>query len=48
MYNASTGLSGIADTDTGLKFLNKTTVVPYSSTKSRYEGTGTAPGVQKS
>ena len=25
MYNASTGLSGIADTDTGLKFLDKTT-----------------------
>jgi simple sugar transport system substrate-binding protein len=48
MYNASKGLSGIADVDTGLKFLNKTTVVPYSSTKSRYEGTGTAPGVQKS
>ena len=48
MYNASTGLSGIAETDTGLKFLDKTTVVPYSSTKSRYEGTGTSPGVQKS
>ena len=48
MYNASGGLSGIAETDTGLKFLDKTTVVPYSSTKSRYEGTGTAPGVQKS
>jgi simple sugar transport system substrate-binding protein len=48
MYNASQGLSGIADVDTGLKFLDKTTVVPYSSTKSRYEGTGTSPGVQKS
>ena len=48
MYNASQGLSGIADVDTGLKFLDKTTVVPYSSTKSRYEGTGNAPGVQKS
>jgi simple sugar transport system substrate-binding protein len=47
MYKASTGLSGIAEVDTGLKFLDKTTVVPYSSTKSRYEGTGTAPGVQK-
>jgi simple sugar transport system substrate-binding protein len=47
MYNASQGLSGIAETDTGLKFLNKTTVLPYSSTKSRYEGTSTAPGVQK-
>jgi simple sugar transport system substrate-binding protein len=48
LYKASDGLSGIADVDTGLKFLNKTTVTPYSSTKSRYEGTGTAPGVQKS
>jgi simple sugar transport system substrate-binding protein len=48
LYNASQGLSGIADVDTGLKFLDKTTVIPYSSTKSVYEGTGTTPGVQKS
>jgi simple sugar transport system substrate-binding protein len=48
MYNASQHLSGIAEVDTGLKFLDKTTIVPYSSTKSRYEGTGTSPGVQKS
>ena len=48
MYKASQGLSGISDVDTGLKFLDKTTVVPYSSTKSRYEGTGTSAGVQKS
>ena len=47
MYNASQHLSGIAEVDTGLKFLDKTTILPYSSTKSRYEGTGTAPGVQK-
>ena len=47
LYNASQGLSGIADVDTGLKFLDKTTVLPYSSTKSRYEGTGNTPGVQK-
>jgi simple sugar transport system substrate-binding protein len=47
LNKVSTGLSGIADVDTGLKFLDKTTVTPYSSTKSRYEGTGTAPGVQK-
>ena len=47
MYNASQHLSGIAEVDTGLKFLDKTTIVPYSSTKGRYEGTGTAPGVQK-
>jgi simple sugar transport system substrate-binding protein len=48
MYNASQHLSGIADVDTGLKFLNSSTVLPYSSTKSRYEGTGTSPGVTKS
>jgi simple sugar transport system substrate-binding protein len=48
MYKASQGLAGIAEVDTGLKFLDKTTVVPYSSTKSRYEGTGNSPGVQKS
>jgi len=47
MFNASQRLSGIADVDTGLKFLDNGTVVPYSSTKSRYEGTGTSPGVQR-
>jgi simple sugar transport system substrate-binding protein len=45
MYQVSKGLSGIADIDTGLKFLTNETVVPYSSTKSRYEGTSSAPGV---
>jgi simple sugar transport system substrate-binding protein len=48
LIKASNGLTGAADVDTGLKFLNKTTVVPYSSTKSRYEGTSNTPGVQKS
>jgi simple sugar transport system substrate-binding protein len=48
MYKASQGLTGIAEVDSGLKFLTKETIVPYNSTKSRYEGTGTAPGVQKS
>jgi simple sugar transport system substrate-binding protein len=38
-------LSGIADVNTGLKFLDKTTVGPYNDTKSRYEGTATAAGV---
>jgi simple sugar transport system substrate-binding protein len=46
-YKASQGLTGPADVDTGLKFLDSKTVVPYSSTKSEYEGTGTKPGVQK-
>jgi simple sugar transport system substrate-binding protein len=47
MYNASGSLSGIADTNTGLKFLDKTTVAPYNRTKSRYEGTASAAGVAK-
>jgi simple sugar transport system substrate-binding protein len=47
LYNASQGLTGIADVDTGLKFLTKDTIVPYADTKSRYEGTGTSAGVSK-
>jgi simple sugar transport system substrate-binding protein len=47
MYTVSGGLSGIADTNTGLKFLDKTTVADYNNTKSRYEGTASAPGVAK-
>ncbi len=47
MYQATQSLTGIADVNTGLKFLDKTTVVPYNSTKSRYEGTSTGAGVQK-
>jgi simple sugar transport system substrate-binding protein len=47
MYQASGTLSGIADTNTGLKFLDKTTVGPYNSTKSRYEGTSSSAGVAK-
>ena len=45
LYKASKGLTGIADVDTGLKFLNKETVQPYVSTKSRYEGTSSTAGV---
>ena len=48
MYKASQSLTGIADVNTGLKFLDKTTVGPYNTTKSRYEGTSTAAGVTKS
>src|SRR5579884_1298424 len=47
MYNITQKLTGIADINTGLKFLDKTSIIPYNSTKSRYEGTGTAVGVQK-
>ncbi|MFZ1992537.1 MAG: sugar ABC transporter substrate-binding protein [Solirubrobacteraceae bacterium] len=48
MYQVTQTLTGMADVNTGLKFLDKTTVGPYNSTKSRYEGTGTGVGVQKS
>ena len=47
MYNITQRLTGVADINTGLKFLDKTSIVPYNSTKSRYEGTGTGIGVQK-
>jgi simple sugar transport system substrate-binding protein len=45
LYKMSGTLSGIADVNTGLKFLDKTTVVPYNSTKSRFEGSSSAVGV---
>ena len=47
LYNASKGLTGPADVNTGLKFVTKSTIGPYVTTKSRYEGTGTSAGVQK-
>jgi simple sugar transport system substrate-binding protein len=47
MYKATQTLTGVADINTGLKFLDSTTVVPYNTTKSRYEGTNTSAGVQK-
>jgi simple sugar transport system substrate-binding protein len=47
LAKASSTLSGVADVNTGLKFLDKTSVVPYNSTKSRYEGTSSSPGVAK-
>ena len=48
MYQVTQKLTGIASVNTGLKFLDKTTVVPYNATKSRYEGTATGVGVTKS
>lgn len=47
LYKATQQLTGTADVNTGLKFLDSKTIVPYASTKSRYEGTGTKVGVQK-
>jgi simple sugar transport system substrate-binding protein len=42
LYKVSGSLSGPADVDTGLKFIDKETVKPYVETKSRFEGTSTA------
>ena len=47
LYAVSKTLTGMADVNTGLKFLDKDTVKPYNSTKSRYEGTSKAAGVSK-
>jgi simple sugar transport system substrate-binding protein len=47
MYSVSGSLTGMADTNTGLKFLDKTTVAPYNDSKSRYEGTSSSAGVAK-
>jgi simple sugar transport system substrate-binding protein len=47
LYNVTQTLTGMADVNTGLKFLDKTTVGPYNSTKSRYEGTSSGVGVQQ-
>jgi simple sugar transport system substrate-binding protein len=45
LYKASGTLTGLADTDTGLKFLDSTTIKPYQTTKSRYEGSASAAGL---
>jgi simple sugar transport system substrate-binding protein len=47
LIKASETLTGAADVNTGLKFLDKQTVIPYTTTKSRYEGSSTAAGVTK-
>jgi simple sugar transport system substrate-binding protein len=45
LYHASDGLSGIADINTGLKFVTPATVGGYVNKKSRFEGSSTAAGV---
>jgi simple sugar transport system substrate-binding protein len=47
LHNASHGLTGTADVDTGITFLDAITIGPYATTNSRYEGSSTTPGVQK-
>jgi simple sugar transport system substrate-binding protein len=45
LYHASDKLSGIADINTGLKFVTPATVGGYVNKKSRFEGSSTAAGV---
>jgi simple sugar transport system substrate-binding protein len=45
MFKFSGGLSGPADINTGLKFVTKSSVGPYRTTHSRYEGTSSAEAV---
>jgi simple sugar transport system substrate-binding protein len=45
LYHASDGLSGIADINTGLKFVTPADVSGYVSKKSRFEGSSTKAGV---
>jgi simple sugar transport system substrate-binding protein len=47
MYKVSGSLTGISDVNTGLKFLDSTSASQYNTTKSRYEGSSTAVGVQQ-
>jgi simple sugar transport system substrate-binding protein len=47
LYKASETLTGPADVNTGLKFVDPSTIEPYVSTKSRFEGSSSAAGVTK-
>ena len=45
MFKFSGGLTGPAEINTGLKFVTKTSVEPYRTTKSRYEGNSSVEAV---
>ena len=45
LWRVSGSLTGPAEVDTGLKFLDKETVAPYVESKSRYEGTSSSVAV---
>ena len=42
LWQVSGSLTGPAEVDTGLKFINKETVAPYVESKTRFEGTSSA------
>jgi simple sugar transport system substrate-binding protein len=45
LWRVSGSLTGPAEVDTGLKFLDKETIGPYVESKSRFEGTSSEPKV---
>jgi simple sugar transport system substrate-binding protein len=45
LWQVSGSLTGPAEVDTGLKFIDKETVTPYINSKSRFEGTSSEPKV---
>jgi len=45
VYKVSGGLTGPADINTGLKFVTKGGVMPYLTTKTRYEGSSGTPQI---
>ncbi len=45
VFKVSGGLTGPADINTGLKFVTKEGVMPYLTTKSRYEGSSSEPDI---
>jgi simple sugar transport system substrate-binding protein len=45
LWRVSGSLTGPAEVDTGLKFLNKETIAPYVESKSRFEGTSSSAKV---
>ncbi len=47
MFLASGGLTGPADINTGLKFVTKSSVGPYLTSKTRYEGSSATPEIVK-
>jgi simple sugar transport system substrate-binding protein len=47
LYKQSGTLTGPSDVNTGLKFLDKSSVAAYNTTKSRFEGSSSSAGVTK-
>lgn len=46
LHRVSAGLTGPADVDTGARFVDRRGAAAYNDTQSRFEGTGTSPGLQ--